>query len=67
VFRDAPARAQRVSQNFSFDQFFAGGSVSAERPSGSHTPRDTPAEQSAERGPDDIEQFNSWLQGLKPR
>ena len=67
VFRDAPARPQRASQNFSFDQFFAGG----ERASGPAAPR-TSAELSspeapAERSADDIEQFNSWLQGLKPR
>jgi hypothetical protein len=72
VFRDAPARAQRVSQDFSFDQFFAGGEVAAERPSGGSkaiTPRDNPAAEppSGERGKDDIDQFNSWLQGLKPR
>ena len=69
VFRDGPARPPRTSQSFSFDQFFSG---SAERVSGS-TPQRTsaelaiPGEAPAERSADDIDQFNSWLQGLKPR
>ena len=73
VFRDAPARAQRVSQNFSFDQFFAGGAVAGGERAGSTTPtrpsREIPAQDAApaERTGEDIEQFNSWLQGLKPR
>ncbi|MEP7001228.1 MAG: tetratricopeptide repeat protein [bacterium] len=69
VFRDGPARPPRTSQSFSFDQFFTGA---GERSSGSTPqrtsselpmPGDTPAQHSA----DDIEQFNSWLQGLKQR
>ncbi|MEO7455142.1 MAG: tetratricopeptide repeat protein [Gemmatimonadaceae bacterium] len=66
VFRDGGARPPRTSQSFSFDQFFAGGdakSVSGPRNSGELGDADVPAERSA----DDIEQFNSWLQGLKPR
>ena len=69
MFRDAPQRAARASQSFSFDQFFSGGST-APRTSGKvarttgeqGTPQD-PAEGKEE----DIEQFNSWLQGLKPK
>lgn len=77
VFRDGP-RPLRASQSFSFDQFFS-ESASAERASDlptAQTPTDgveTQGEQS-EQGSgtgggsgDDIEQFNSWLQGLKPR
>ena len=69
VFRDGPTRSARTSQSFSFDQFFAGGEERATRtspPRGIATPpqgQDAPAE----RGADDIEQFNSWLQGLKQR
>ncbi len=69
VFRDGPVRAARTSQSFSFDQFFAGAEERAARtspPRGVAMPpegQDIPAE----RGADDIEQFNSWLQGLKQR
>ena len=69
VFRDGPARPPRASQSFSFDQFFTGAS---ERNSGP-TPLQTstelaqPGDAPAERSADDIEQFNSWLQGLKQR
>ena len=69
VFRDGPARPARSSQSFSFDQFFAGAEDRPARPSPSRgvaTPVDSPASP-AERGADDIEQFNSWLQGLKQR
>ncbi|MDQ2667689.1 MAG: tetratricopeptide repeat protein [Gemmatimonadota bacterium] len=69
VFRDGAGRAPRTSQSFSFDQFFAGGEDRTGRtspPRGVAMPleaQDAPAE----RGADDIEQFNSWLQGLKQR
>jgi tetratricopeptide (TPR) repeat protein len=73
VFRDGSARPPRTSQSFSFDQFFTAGAVNAgtaDRPA-SHTPTSsdvaTPGEPPAERSADDIQQFNSWLQGLKPR
>jgi tetratricopeptide (TPR) repeat protein len=67
VFRDGP-RPPRTSQSFSFDQFFTGtgerSSGPAQRTSSElPMPGDAPAERSA----DDIEQFNSWLQGLKQR
>ena len=68
VFRDGPARPPRTSQSFSFDQFFTGGastpSAPAPRTSGEVA---VPGEPPAERSADDVEQFNSWLQGLKPR
>ncbi|MEP6730520.1 MAG: tetratricopeptide repeat protein [bacterium] len=74
VFRDGPARPPRTSQSFSFDQFFASGAKSGgtDRSSGTPTPGSSTEVQTSgdapgERGPDDIEQFNSWLQGLKPR
>ncbi|MEO8562385.1 MAG: tetratricopeptide repeat protein [bacterium] len=68
VFRDGPSRAARASQGFSFDQFFSphpeGESTGgASRPSQELPGNGEPAEKSA----DDIEQFNSWLQGLKNR
>ena len=69
VFRDGPTRSARTSQSFSFDQFFAGGEERAARtspPRGVATPPEGQATP-AERGADDIEQFNSWLQGLKQR
>ena len=73
VFRDGPSRPPRNSQSFSFDQFFTAGAVNAgtaDRPA-SDTPSTsseaTPGEPPAERSADDIQQFNSWLQGLKPR
>jgi hypothetical protein len=67
VFRDGPARPPRTSQSFSFDQFFTGG---GERERA--TPRTSgevalPAEAPAERTVEDVEKFNSWLQGLKPQ
>jgi hypothetical protein len=72
VFRDGPSRAPRPSQSFSFDQFFTGSSSGASdktsgapsRPSGELA---MPGEPPAEKSPEDIEQFNSWLQGLKQR
>jgi tetratricopeptide (TPR) repeat protein len=69
VFRDGPARPARSSQGFSFDQFFAGAEDRAARsspPRGVGIPAES-REAPAERGADDIEQFNSWLQGLKQR
>ena len=68
VFRDGPARPARTSQSFSFDQFFADGEERASRQSPSRGVA-VPVESAppAERGADDIEQFNSWLQGLKQR
>jgi tetratricopeptide (TPR) repeat protein len=71
VFRDAPARPPRSSQSFSFDQFFAPDSAGGERASSAPpaAPANDPAAptEPAERSADDIEQFNSWLQGLKPK
>lgn len=70
VFRDAPPRPPRASQNFSFDQFFSPDSAGgASAPASSAAPANDPAAptEPAERSADDIEQFNSWLQGLKPK
>jgi tetratricopeptide (TPR) repeat protein len=77
VFRDGPARAPRASQSFSFDQFFSESAVTAPAaapPVAKTAPVETaepaqPGEQGepAERGADDIQQFNSWLQGLKQK
>jgi hypothetical protein len=72
VFRDARGGgAPRSGQSFSFDQFF---SETAAVPARSTPPAPTPAPAEAhavgeppERSAEDIEQFNSWLQGLKPR
>lgn len=69
VFRDGPSRAARTSQGFSFDQFFS------QNPEGENTGGTSRASQElpppdgapAEKSADDIEQFNSWLQGLKNR
>jgi hypothetical protein len=68
VFRDGGSRGPRTSQGFSFDQFFS-QSVEGDRTSGGDRPSQevsAPGEP-AERSEDDIEQFNSWLQGLKQR
>ena len=71
VFRDGGARPPRGSPSFSFDQFFS-ESAASERASES-APTETPAQgmgaqpEPAEHSADDIEQFNSWLQGLKQR
>jgi len=68
VFREGGSRGPRNAQGFSFDQFFSqdvdgartsGGGQSSQEVSGPGEP--------AERSEDDIEQFNSWLQGLKQR
>jgi hypothetical protein len=67
VFREGP-RGARAGQGFSFDQFFS-QSVAGDRTSGGDRPSQevsAPGEP-AERSEDDIEQFNSWLQGLKQR
>ena len=73
VFRGGAPRPPRVSQNFSFDEFFAPDSSARDQPAVTSTPS-TPATsdpsaatEPAERNADDIEQFNSWLQGLKPK
>ena len=71
VFRDGGARPPRSAQSFSFDQFFS-QSATTPRPEESG-PTPTPSQgtgaqsEPAERNADDIEQFNSWLQGLKQR
>ena len=70
VFRDSPPRPPRASQNFSFDQFFSSEGASAERggpPAPAPSSDASSSSEPAERGADDIEQFNSWLQGLKPK
>ena len=68
VFRDGGSRGPRTSQGFSFDQFFS-QNVDGDRTSGgANAPGEAPASgEPAERSEDDIEQFNSWLQGLKQR
>ncbi|HEU4721851.1 MAG TPA: tetratricopeptide repeat protein [Gemmatimonadaceae bacterium] len=69
VFREGGARGPRTSQGFSFDQFFS-QTVDGDRTSGggARTSGEVPAPgEPAERSEDDIEQFNSWLQGLKQR
>ena len=71
VFRDGGGRPPRNAQSFSFDQFFS-ESAAAERPAVTEPPP-TPSQgvgaqpEPAERDADDIEQFNSWLQGLKQK
>ncbi len=71
VFRDGGARPPRSAQSFSFDQFFSQSAATArpDEPGPTPTPSQGTGAQSepAERNPDDIEQFNSWLQGLKQR
>jgi hypothetical protein len=67
VFREAGARGPRNSQGFSFDQFFS-QNADGDRTSGGPSSQENPAPgEPAERTADDIEQFNSWLQGLKQR
>jgi hypothetical protein len=68
VFREGGARGPRSSQGFSFDQFFS-QSVEGDRTSGGdRAAHEVPAPgEPPERSEDDIEQFNSWLQGLKQR
>jgi hypothetical protein len=71
VFRDGGARPPRSAQSFSFDQFFSESAAS--EPSATPGPAPTPSQgigaqpEPAERNADDIEQFNSWLQGLKQK
>jgi tetratricopeptide (TPR) repeat protein len=72
VFRDGPSRPPRTSQSFSFDQFFTPGANAGTADRAAPSPRASgemamPGEPPAERSADDIQQFNSWLQGLKPR
>ncbi len=65
VFREGP-RGARAAQGFSFDQFFSHNVEGAKTSGGG--PENPPAGgEPAERSEDDIEQFNSWLQGLKQR
>jgi hypothetical protein len=67
VFREGGSRGPRNSQGFSFDQFFS-QNADGERTSGGPPSQEKPASgEPAERTADDIEQFNSWLQGLKQR
>lgn len=78
VFRGGAPRPPRASQNFSFDEFFAPDSSARDQSPGKPTPSTpiptmpatsdpTAATEPAERNADDIDQFNSWLQGLKPK
>jgi tetratricopeptide (TPR) repeat protein len=75
VFRDSSSRPPRPSQSFSFDEFFsesAGGGSSRPTPGAPAptVPPDTaaaPPGEPAERSADDVQRFNSWLQGLKQR
>jgi hypothetical protein len=67
VFRDGPPRPPRVSQSFSFDQFFSESAADSSPSGGSSAPESPAAGEPAERSADDVKQFNSWLQGLKPR
>jgi tetratricopeptide (TPR) repeat protein len=68
VFRDGGNRGARNAQGFSFDQFFS-QTADGERTSGgaAASPENPASGEPAERTADDIEQFNSWLQGLKQR
>ena len=67
VFREG-SRGGRTSQGFSFDQFFSQNVEGDKTSGGGRTSQELPASgEPAERSEDDIEQFNSWLQGLKQR
>ena len=67
VFREG-SRTPRTSQGFSFDQFFSQNVEGDKTSGGGRTSQEIPAAgEPAERSEDDIEQFNSWLQGLKQR
>ena len=59
VFRDSPRKSAETRRpaNFTFDQFFTEGQGTA--PASGSAP--------AEKGDADIEQFNSWLSGLKKK
>jgi hypothetical protein len=63
VFREPTQRTSggRPRSEFSFDQFFSGGDAAPE----DSEPAPPPASQGA--SPDDITQFNSWLEGLKKK
>jgi tetratricopeptide (TPR) repeat protein len=65
VFREGP-RGARAGQGFSFDQFFS-QNVEGDKTSGGVSEEPPAGGEPAERSEDDIEQFNSWLQGLKQR
>ena len=65
VFREGP-RGARAAQGFSFDQFFS-QNVEGDKTSGGASEELPAGSEPAERSDDDIEQFNSWLQGLKQR
>ena len=65
VFREGP-RGARAAQGFSFDQFFS-QNVEGDKTSGGASEESAAGGEPAERSEDDIEQFNSWLQGLKQR
>jgi tetratricopeptide (TPR) repeat protein len=68
VFREVDRKAAPARQagSYSFDQFFAEAPTSAppNRARAGNTDED---EQVGGPSPDDIEQFNSWLQGLKKK
>ncbi len=67
VFRDGAARPPRTSQSFSFDQFFTGAGGRERTASRISGERAMPVEAPAERSAEEVEKFNSWLQGLKPQ
>ncbi|MFL5618223.1 MAG: tetratricopeptide repeat protein [Gemmatimonadaceae bacterium] len=66
VFREG-SRGARASQGFSFDQFFSQNVEGDKTSGGGHNSHELQGGEPAERSEDDIEQFNSWLQGLKQR
>lgn len=63
VFRDPGAGGAQPPQGFSFDKFFANPTPAMGSPA-APTP---PLGQASASPDDDIEQFNSWLDGLKKR
>ncbi|HEY5218931.1 MAG TPA: hypothetical protein VIJ16_03930, partial [Gemmatimonadaceae bacterium] len=63
VFREPSVTPTPDSAGFSFDRFFAGGAP-ASGTSASETPVESQPPESADA---DIQQFNSWLDGLKKR
>ncbi|MEO6527800.1 MAG: tetratricopeptide repeat protein [Gemmatimonadaceae bacterium] len=67
VFRDGSSRGPRTSQGFSFDQFFSQNTEGDETSGGPIAHEVSTPGEPAEKSADDIEQFNSWLQGLKNR
>jgi tetratricopeptide (TPR) repeat protein len=63
VFREPSGSNTPERPGFSFDRFFSGGT-----PAQGTAASETPARGTAPESPDDdIEQFNSWLDGLKKR